>query len=209
MNWNVWWLYLTMDTVLCLTPGPAVMLVLANAIKHGARRTTFTILGIISANALYFVLSATSLGALLVASYNTFFLVKWIGAGYLIYLGLRAMFSRSALIAENNATSNRVTSPLRLYVNGVVSQAANPKALVFFAALLPQFIDPKRPIALQVAILGITSVVVEFVIQVCYAAAADRASTVAREPRFAAWTNRISGALLISAGTGIALLKRE
>ncbi len=209
MNWTVWWLFVPVETVLCLTPGPAVLLVLATALRRGPRASIASTLGILSANTIYFALSATGLGALLLASYRIFFLIKWVGAAYLIYLGVTALLSKSGAFGNPETPSQSSRSSPRLFMDGLLLQLSNPKAIVFFAALLPQFIDPKGDLVLQVLVLGITSVVIESVVLLCYGLAAGRASAVAREPRYARWTNRVSGVLLIGAGSGLAALRRS
>ncbi len=207
MNWTTWWIFATTETVLCLTPGPAVLCVLSSALRSGSRKSIASNLGILAANAVYFVLSATGVGALLMASYNLFFAVKWIGAGYLILLGLRAFLGKSDVLTVADGAP-RETSAWRLFGDGFVLQASNPKAIVFFSALVPQFFDLRYPIAPQVAILAVTSAVIEFFVLLGYGFAAGQASTLARQPRYASWTNRIAGALLIGAGAGLATLKR-
>jgi homoserine/homoserine lactone efflux protein len=207
MNWTTWWIFATTELVLCLTPGPAVLFVLSSALRSGARKSIVSNLGILAANAVYFVLSATGVGALLMASYNLFFAVKWIGAAYLIFLGLRALLSKTSMLGmEEDARSDR--RPLRMFADGFVLQASNPKAIVFFSALVPQFIDLHSAIVPQVAILGITSVVIEFFVLLGYGVAAGQAFTLARQPRYATWTNRVAGTLLIGAGAGLATLRR-
>ncbi|HEV2697013.1 MAG TPA: LysE family translocator, partial [Terriglobales bacterium] len=192
---------------LSMTPGPAVLYVLAQAIRRGPGKSVWASCGILSANALYFALSATSLGAVIVASYKLFFLIKWLGAAYLVYLGLLSFFGKASVISLPEATPGARSGP-RILRDGFFLQAANPKAILFFTAILPQFIDARHNVALQILLLGISSVVVEFVILFIYGQLAGRALSTARSPRFEKLTNRLAGSLLIAAGVGLARLRR-
>jgi homoserine/homoserine lactone efflux protein len=202
MTWAAWWFFVGTETVLCLVPGPAVLFTLSNALKAGTRKTIASIVGILVANTVYFALSATGVGALLLSS-KLFFAVKWLGAAYLIYLGLRSFFGRSDALTSTEAGLIERKSHHLLF-GGFTLQMSNPKAIVFFAALLPQFLNPHAAVVPQVAILASTSVVIEFTILLGYAIAAGRASELARQPRYAKWTNRVAGSLLIGAGAGLA-----
>lgn len=206
MRWETWTLFTITETILCFVPGPAVLLVLSQGLAHGTRKSIASSGGILTANTMYFAISATSLGSILVLSYDVFFAIKWIGAAYLVYLGV------VALRAKTHGTSLRSTkttaSSGRAFANGFVMQAANPKALLFFTALLPQFVDPHASIAMQMALFGVTSVVVEFFVLLLYGSLAAHARGYATRASVAAWLNRIEGTLLITAGAGIALMKR-
>jgi homoserine/homoserine lactone efflux protein len=209
LNWTLWWLFVPTETVLCLTPGPAVLLVLATALRRGPGASAASTLGILSANSIYFALSATGLGAVLLASYRIFFLIKWAGAAYLIYLGVRALLSKSSALGRSQIEDERARSARQLFMDGLLLQLSNPKAIVFFAALLPEFIDPRGDLVAQVVVLGITSLIIESGVLLIYGLAAGRVSAVARQPRYTKWTNRVSGVLLIGAGSGLAALRRS
>lgn len=207
MSWQVWLLFVVTEAVLSITPGPAVLYVLSQAIKRGPGKSVWATWGILSANALYFILSATSLGAVIVASYKLFFLIKWLGAAYLVYLGLRSFFATEPVIALPEGQADSRSGP-RILRDGFLLQAANPKALLFFTAILPQFIDAHHNVAFQILVLGISSILVEFVILFIYGQLAGGALAAARNPRFEKITNRVAGSLLIGAGVGLARLRR-
>jgi threonine/homoserine/homoserine lactone efflux protein len=207
MTWQIWSAFFVIETALCLTPGPAVLLVLSQALTRGTAKTVWSIAGIIAANTVYFVLSATGVGAILMTSYDLFFAIKWLGAAYLVWLGVGAFLGRSKTLSVRAADARPVAGA-RLFLNGFILQMSNPKALVFFTALVPQFLNPHAPLAPQVAILAATSMVIEFCVQLLYALLAGRAAHLAAQPRFARLTDRVAGTLLIGAGIGMAALRR-
>lgn len=119
MNWTLWWLFAPTEVVLCLTPGPAVLLVLATALRRGRSASAASTLGILAANTIYFALSATGLGAVLLASYRIFFLIKWAGAAYLIYLGIRSLVSKGDTLGKPEAAAGAGRSFQRLFMDGL------------------------------------------------------------------------------------------
>jgi homoserine/homoserine lactone efflux protein len=182
MSFEAWLLFLMMETALSLSPGPAVFYVVSQGVRAFPRAVPAT-LGILSANAIYFLLSGTSLGALIAASARFFTIAKWAGAAYLIYLGIKSL--RSAASSQPvtlDAAGTGAGAALRdndrrqNYLGALTLQLSNPKALLFFLALLPQFIDTHRPTAPQIVILATTSMLPEFCILLSYGWLANRAA---------------------------------
>jgi threonine/homoserine/homoserine lactone efflux protein len=198
VTFATWILFVLMEIPLCLTPGPAVLFVFAHGLRYGGAKALWANLGILSGNAFYFALSATGLGVLVKTSHDAFLIVKWAGAAYLVFLGVRMIFSKST--ALDAATPPANVSGSHILGRGILLQLANPKALIFFTAFLPQFVSPNAPVARQMLILGVTSTVLEFFILAGYGWSASRLSN-----RFARSINRVSGAMLVACGAGLAL----
>jgi homoserine/homoserine lactone efflux protein len=203
MSLELWLAFCSTETVLCFTPGPAVLFVTSVAMARGMRAGLAGALGILAGNTLYFALSATGIAAVIVASSRLFSALKWAGAAYLVWLGLRMLLSRSRPLAEV------APQPVaRSFARGFVVQAANPKSLVFFVALLPQFIDPRAPVGFQILILGTSSVVIELAVLALYAALAARARAVAGE-RWSGALERVGGGFLVAAAARLALIRSQ
>ena len=205
MTFETWVAFTVLETVLCLVPGPAVLFVMGQGLVQGPRPAMAASLGILSANTMYFAVSATGLGALLLASYEVFFAIKWLGAGYLVWLGVQALLTRPETLAIARAKPAAGWQVLR---RGFVVQSANPKTILFFGALLPQFVDPAGDVALQMLVLGATSVVVEFAVLSVYGGLAGRLRRFATRPAVALWFERTAGGLLVAAGIGMAAIRR-
>jgi threonine/homoserine/homoserine lactone efflux protein len=178
MSFKTWFLFLVMESALSLSPGPAVFYVVSQGARDVARALPATS-GILTANALYFTLSATSLGALIAASARFFTIAKWAGAAYLAYLGFQALRSAGAShavdLSESRSAGGR-DQQRQIYFGALTLQLSNPKALLFFLALLPQFIDAHRSVVPQMAILAATSMLPEFCILSGYGWLAHRAA---------------------------------
>jgi homoserine/homoserine lactone efflux protein len=201
---DVWILFVVTETVLCLTPGPAVLFIVSHGLARGGRASLAANAGILTGNAVYFALSALGLGAVLLASHELFTALQYAGAVYLVFLGIQTMRGGGMSI-HSVAAVDAGESAWRAWIRATALQLANPKALVFFSALLPQFIDTSGPVTMQFVVLGATSAVIEFVVLAAYGYLAANLSRLAREPRFRATINRVSGAMLIVAGAGVAL----
>jgi homoserine/homoserine lactone efflux protein len=207
MTFKTWLLFLVMETALSLSPGPAVFYVVSQGARGALRRSTPAAAGIISANAIYFALSATSLGAIIAASARFFTIAKWLGAAYLIHLGIKALrasgSSHSVVLGEPAAGD--LADRRRVYLGALTLQLANPKALLFFLALLPQFIDPAQSVVAQMLILAATSMLPEFCILLGYGWLAHRALHASVKFGMSSsmnrWLGRIEGAGLLGCAT--------
>ena len=195
MKTEIWIAFVTAVLILMSTPGPSQLLVLSNTIGNGFRRTTFTIAGDLSANLIQMAVASVGLVSLIQNSKQFFTFVKWAGVIYLVYLGIKLILSKTN---QNLSESKKGRSAKSLYWQGFVTSAANPKAVVFFAALFPQFINPTEPLFIQFVLLSITYITIDAIILTLYGQSAQwisrKLSTSGR-----ASLNKISGALLVGA----------
>lgn len=156
MNFEIWLLYLGTVLVFMCTPGPSHLLMLSNSLSNGFRKSTATAAGDLSANLLQMIAASVGLASLLMSSQNYFFYIKWAGVAYLVYLGIKQ------LMVKHSGLSNRgLRSVKSLYWQGFITSAANPKAVIFFAALFPQFIDVAKPLISQFIALSLTYLIID------------------------------------------------
>jgi homoserine/homoserine lactone efflux protein len=201
MTLHVWIIFLMMETTACLSPGPAVLLVMSQGLTRGVLASIWSSCGILAANALYFAVSATGIAAVLLGSKQLFNVITWAGAAYTIWLGVRTFANARA---ELSASANPSASSAKMFTNGFVLQISKPGLLLFFVAVLPQFILPSRGVAGQVLILAVTSISVEFVILTLYGVLAARVGRLGVGAWFVALANRLAGLMLILAAVALA-----
>lgn len=222
MSLNLWLLYVSLAAAVIVSPGPSALLCVSHAVSHGTRKTLATIAGGITASMTLMTLSALGLGAVIAASDAWFQAIKWAGAAYLLYLGAAAWRSSRVqqapqTLAPENESMDAATppaqadtggSPWKLYRKGFMVGIGNPKDLLFFSALFPQFMDASAPIALQMLILGATWTVLDGAIMFTYALCG--AQVMARWGRGGAgpWFHRVTGGAFIAAAGVLASTHR-
>ena len=195
-------LFVAMELVYSFTPGPAVLLVSAYGFRKGFGAAMAAVLGIETGNTIYLLISAAGLGALLATSAFAFEIVKWAGAAYLVILGSWTIWR-----AGKDAPEEKPRVLSHPYVQALLTQLGNPKTVLFFGALLPQFLDVHRPLWPQYLIMWAIVAAGETIIVGGYAWLAARGGKMVH-PRFAAWRERASGAVMIFIGAIFATVRR-
>jgi threonine/homoserine/homoserine lactone efflux protein len=204
MTLTTYLLYAAAVALLIVTPGPTMLMCMTNAVNHGPRRAMTSVAGAVTAVLCVMVLSAMGLGALLAASEAAFTTAKVVGAAYLIWLGIRTF--RSNTVLESGGAE--APAPRSFFMQGFLVGASNPKAILFFAAFFPQFLNPAAPIVPQFAILALTFVAFEFTVLTLCALGVSRLMPLLKTSGPVRWINRICGGLFTVMG-GLLLLTRR
>lgn len=210
MDFQNWIYYLVAILVLTASPGPSVLLCMTTSVTRGFKASIYAALGSLTAIYIILTLSFTGLGLVISQSELVFNVIKWTGAAYLIYLGIRAFLSKDLTYKttdnENVASGQGLLSN---YVSGFMVGASNPKAIVFFTALFPQFIDPGQSLWVQYVILASTFVVLEFSWLMFYAFLGERSSEWIMKEGRAQIFNRITGGVFVTAGLWLSNTNRS
>lgn len=207
MSWTMWLAFLAAALVIAVSPGPGAVLSMLTGLRYGYAAALRAIAGLQIALLLQLCVVALGLGAVLATSEAAFAVVKFAGAAYLIWLGVHKWRSPPEPIG-GDGEGLRVQSRRQLYAQGILVNLTNPKAIVFIAALVPQFIVPDRPQWPQFAIIGATMVAVNMMVMSCYALLATRFRPLLRNPRLLRLQNRIFGGLFVGAGAMLAASSR-
>ncbi|GAW87472.1 homoserine/homoserine lactone efflux protein [Bathymodiolus platifrons methanotrophic gill symbiont] len=191
--------------IVVLSPGPAAIGVAVEGASTKYKRAIFMILGIAFANIVFFALSATGIAALMITTTHLFFIIKWIGILYLMYLGIGAIFNISGglKIRANNSIEE---SLYVIFCKGFILEITNPKALLYFAALLPQFIDPLNPIIPQLTVMCAITVVLDLIGYSMYFSLGSKIRKNNIPPRMINVINRLAGSVLVITGGKMAFI---
>lgn len=206
-----WWLtYLLTTLILSLSPGSGAINTMSTAISHGTRGVVASICGLQLGLAVHIVLVGVGLGALISQSLLAFEILKWLGAAYLIWLGIQQWRAAGALdlhALDLHALANSMPRR-KLFKRAVFVNLTNPKSIVFLAALFPQFVLPHQPQVAQYLILGTTSVVVDIIVMIGYATLATRIAGWIKSPQQMKLLNRIFGGLFMLVGALLATARK-
>ncbi|SDX55996.1 Threonine/homoserine/homoserine lactone efflux protein [Ruegeria halocynthiae] len=200
MSFDIWTTYVVTVLLMMATPGPSQLLMLSNSAANGLRRGMFTAAGDLTANSLQMLAAGLGLAALIATSGTALTIIKWLGVAYLVFLGFRQILKAGAPSSRNAVWTSRNA----LWMQGFITSATNPKAVVFFAALFPLFIDGALPFWPQFATLSATYLVIDGIFLIAYGGCA---SWLARRLQGTAkpWLDRIGGSFLILAAVLLGL----
>ncbi|SFN50878.1 homoserine/homoserine lactone efflux protein [Izhakiella capsodis] len=201
-----WWLaYLLTTAILSFSPGSGAITTMSTGISHGYRGAWVAIAGLQTGMIVLIALVGVGLGAIFSQSMLAFELMKWAGAAYLFWLGIKQW--RAAGAIDLSALSQSLPHH-KLFKRAFLVNATNPKSIVFLAALFPQFIQPGRPQTLQYLVLGVTTIGVDIVVMTGYAALANRIAHWIKGPRQMRMLNRIFGSLFMTIALLLASARR-
>lgn len=206
MSIELWLTFVAASSVLLIIPGPTIMLVLTYALTQGRRVALATVAGVALGDFVAMSASLAGLGALVLASATLFTVLKWIGAAYLVWLGIKLWRTRPT---GGLGIDTEADLPARgVFGHAAAVTALNPKSIAFFIAFVPQFLRPEAALAPQFAILIATFVTLAALNALAYALLADRMRARIRRPETRLWLNRGGGTALIGMGVLTTALRR-
>ena len=208
MDWHVWLAYFVASWVIAVSPGSGAVLAMSHGLAYGVRGASATVLGLQIGLAFILLVAGAGVGAVLVASAGAFMVVKLLGAAYLLWLGFK-QWRAPVTLDDGGAQAGPPVMRLRQRVlTGALTNATNPKGIVFMVAVLPQFIDPKRPLLLQLLILLVTTLAVDTVVMHGYALLASRLRALLRSARARRTQKRVFGGVLMGMGASLLMVDR-
>jgi homoserine/homoserine lactone efflux protein len=206
MPLDTWLAFFVAAWVISLSPGAGAISCMSAGMRYGYVRAAWNILGLQVGILLVLVIVAAGLGAIIAASTTLFGAVKWLGAAYLVWLGIQQWRSPAAPVTD--AAANVSGTPRQLLLRGFLVNATNPKSIVFMLAVLPQFIDPALPQLPQYVVCGATLFFTDLVVMSVYTGLAAKVLRTLRQPRHVRWVNRTFGGLFVAAGAALATFRR-
>lgn len=206
MDLQIWFAFVAATVVLLMIPGTTIVLVLTYALTQGRKVAVASAAGVALGDLVAMTASLAGLGALVMTSATLFTVIKWLGAAYLVWMGVGMI--RSAHGSTIAAVDTPALPASRIFRNAATVTALNPKSIVFFIAFVPQFIAPDPPLAPQFVILVITFVGLAFLNALAYALLADRLRATIRKPAVLGWMTRAGGAVLVAMGVATATLRK-
>ena len=200
MNLHTWLIFAGSVILLTASPGPNALLALSHGVKHGLKNTFATICGSLLAFIILMAASLAGIGAIMASSVWLFKTIRWLGAAYLIYLGIKMWHSTpKEVVADEIESSDK--SKVVLFRKGFLVAISNPKIIIFFTSFFPQFINPAYPQLQQMVILAVTFVSLELSWQLLYAGGGNKVSGWIKTPERQRIIDRVSGSLFVAAGT--------
>lgn len=197
MTWETWAAFTAASALLMIIPGPTILLVISYALGQGWRAALPMAIGVALGDFTAMTLSMLGLGALLATSATIFTILKWMGAAYMIWLGIKLWRAGGALNAKPRSDGAGI---FKMLGHAWIVTALNPKSIIFFVAFLPQFLDPHADFLTQMAVFETTFLVLAFANAFGFALVASRARAAIRSERLVGAANKVGGSLLIGAG---------
>ncbi len=196
--------------VASIIPGPSMLLALTHGMNHGAKKTMASAMGNVTVSLIQASVSIAGLGTILLASETLFLIIKWAGAAYLIYIGFSMLFSsRITLTTDKSDISIKETSLRKMFMQAAIVTAGNPKAIVFFTAIFPQFINPKLPYFFQFSILLGIIAILAFICFMLYAICGQKLVSIFSKAILGKYIMRVIGGTFIGAGISLAVSSKR
>ncbi len=204
MDTHVWLAYVATAIIFSLAPGSGTVNSISNGLSYGTRKSLAAIAGLQIGLAIHIMLVGAGIGALVAQSALAFTVIKWVGAVYLVWLGIQKWRDRSSLVADTSAHTQSAGALLR---KAVLINLTNPKSIVFLVALFPQFLDPAGDQTTQLWVLGLTTVLIDSVVMLGYTSLASQMGRFIRSERVMHKINRVFGSMFMGCGVMLAAAK--